>query len=520
MLNIKRIALIIILSILLVLNSKLLVVGNSHTSNDNEFKLSKHLIRNIFVEYGINLGNHVINRISKHLKSVKSVHYDNMSALNEFNLRNDSFNASTCAMISFGNSTLSSNIIQENELNLLPYESFRLIVTSNQSLQNKCKYLIVTNGLPLDMNRHKNVSFNKLNVHYGSLVGSYTVLEMLGFRFLHPLQLHIPSYLYIKDCINSINASKSCEVNITESPYWPERSFHIHTQHPVELTEVLQGFDIPHFGPHGSHCLSFSLRKLEDETRIQNNFERLYSSQKQFNQQAYKNVNKKSIYCERFEDMVDDVNRLYEWAIANRLNKLEWLLLGNHKWGDELETRMKRFKVLTNLAHSYSLLVGADCPLVNQQQHAWYIVDPTTSLRVQYQAIRDRVDWIFTAGFDFLTTESGLSEFTHPECHLMLSLMNQFSDYVNITWGREAGIKVHCSTNQYCSEYLDPTTGEPINFNFLTLFAHSTMGVFPHTIQVYSLNDPTAGAYGNENFSYIEDYMVYEAKHSNRSVSL
>jgi hypothetical protein len=35
---------------------------------------------------------------------------------------------------------------------------------------------------------------------------------------------------------------------------------------------------------------------------------------------------------------------------------------------------------------------------------------------------------------------------------------------------------------------------------------------------MYSLDDPTAGSYGNENFSYIEDYMVYEAKKRNRSV--
>jgi hypothetical protein len=35
---------------------------------------------------------------------------------------------------------------------------------------------------------------------------------------------------------------------------------------------------------------------------------------------------------------------------------------------------------------------------------------------------------------------------------------------------------------------------------------------------MYALDDPTAGAYGNNNFSYIEDYMVQEAKKGNRSV--
>jgi hypothetical protein len=30
------------------------------------------------------------------------------------------------------------------------------------------------------------------------------------------------------------------DIDINESPFWPERAFHIHTQHPLELTDVLQ----------------------------------------------------------------------------------------------------------------------------------------------------------------------------------------------------------------------------------------------------------------------------------------
>ena len=53
------------------------------------------------------------------------------------------------------------------------------------------------------------------------------------------------------------------------------------------------------------------------------------------------------------------------------------------------------------------------------------------------------------------------------ECELMLELMNEFAIHVNVTWGREAAIKVHCSTGQVCDGYLDPRSDEPINFNFL-----------------------------------------------------
>jgi hypothetical protein len=143
--------------------------------------------------------------------------------------------------------------------------------------------------------------------------------------------------------------------------------------------------------------------------------------------------------------MVTDVDYFFEWAVANRLNKVEWLLLGNYKWGDEWDTRMGRLRTLTTLGHQYSLMIGADVPLGNVQQHGWYIVNVRLPFSQQADQIRQRVDWVLQTGFDFLTTESGLSEFTHPECDHMVELMNVFAEHVNVTWGREAAIKVKCT---------------------------------------------------------------------------
>ena len=240
----------------------------------------------------------------------------------------------------------------------------------------------------------------------------------------------------------------------------------------------MQGHDIPQVGLHGPHCNFFtSLPKNKNKYRNRDRNDNktrieLENSLKTSTSYSEKKDRRKLVpehipagigiglgvggsgttrssntnpfnhmvpYCERWEDMVDDVNRLFEWAIANRLNKVEWLLLGNYKWGDELETRAKRLKVLTTLGHEYSLMIGADAPIGNIQQHAWHMVNTRSPFVEQVVQIKNRVDWIFNAGFDFLTTESGLSEFTHPECDLMLDLMNTFADYVNKTWGREAG---------------------------------------------------------------------------------
>jgi hypothetical protein len=66
----------------------------------------------------------------------------------------------------------------------------------------------------------------------------------------------------------------------------------------------------------------------------------------------------------------------------------------------------------------------------------------------------------------------------------MLSLLNEFAERVNGSWGKEALVKVHCSTNQQCSNFVDPRTGDPLNFNFLPTYASSKLGVLPHTVQV------------------------------------
>lgn len=313
-------------------------------------------ILQIYTEFGGNLGYHVPDRVKSHFQSIPEVQVRDYLSYNRFTGNFSHQKAEECLILSFGNGSLSRSLIPSFELSSMPEESFRVIITETHSYSASCKYLVAANGLPLRPDTHENVSFNKDDVHYGAVVATYAALESLGFAFLHPLKPYIPSFISMDSCYE--RDSTICLLNITESPYWPERAFHIHTQHPLELTEVLQGYDIPQFGPHGPHCSVFSQRKYND------------SFQNKIKSKPH------TMYCERWEDMVDDVNRMYEWAVANRLNKLEWLLLGNFKWGEDADTRMKRFRILTSLAHDYSLLVGADCPLVNQQQHAWYCLVP------------------------------------------------------------------------------------------------------------------------------------------------
>ena len=460
-------------------------------------------INTIVLSLGNNLGKHVKKRIRKHLEAtgVSIYSYESLVENEEEEVSVHSLcqqqqqqqEEVSCLLLSLGNSTITNKYISSTKVNNQEYESFSYVKKMPQNASNvdESVTIIAVNGRGMKPNNHPNATKQlfRRGIDYGAVVGSYYALEQLGFAFLHPLKPYIPPSI-------QIDATGPLVVEHHESSRWPDRNFHIHTQHPLELNEVLQGMDVPMMGSGYLHA------NCKSEHNTSNPGQNI------------------GHFCERWEDMVPEVDVMFEWCVANRLNKVEWMLLGNYKWKefDSSDFRKKRLSILTKLGQSYGLLVGADVPLGNIQQHAWSIVNPRLPLNQQIDQIHKRVDWVFEAGFDFMSTESGMSEFTHPDCSLMLDLLNAFAIYVNVTWGREAAVKVHCSTKQSCSEYLDPRTNEPINFNFLTYYAHSSLGVLPHTVQAYGLGDPIGGAYGNKNYKDIEEYMYFEASQNNRSV--
>lgn len=317
----------------------------------------------VHLQCGANIGSRVKVHALEYLNSVP--HVEVVEWESTAKMPGDSETNKDTLYLSIGNTSTAFEVIAADEIKELPPESFVIV----HGYRND-RYFMICNGLPADLHTHKNVSFDKTEIHYGAVLSTFACLEKLGFAFLHPLDPYIPSNLSLETTCNStelnLSSDLSCLHRETESPYWPERTFHIHTQHPLEVTEVLQGHDIPQLGPLGPHCSFFTLRApITNDIKIP--------------------------YCERWEDMVGDVNRLFQWAVANRLNKIEWLLLGNYKWGeggDELSTRLKRLRVLTGLGHAYGLMVGADCPIGNVQQHAWSMVN--TRLPFQEQALQIR----------------------------------------------------------------------------------------------------------------------------------
>jgi hypothetical protein len=193
---------------------------------------------------------------------------------------------------------------------------------------------------------------------------------------------------------------------------------------------------------------------------------------------------------------------------------LEYILLNFEGWGvfGTGQLRRQRLGQLVGMAHSWGLLVGIDNAIALIQQHSWFMTGSNGTLPEQQASIAQHLDWFMSIGYDYLSTESGTTEFSHPNDIQMLAWMNFTAEHMNTSWSSRTYIKCHCSTGQTCENYNDPRTGLPLNFNFLPMYADTRLGIMPHTVQVYDIVNDPAPTYGNSNFSYMADFLLYMAQ--------
>jgi hypothetical protein len=256
------------------------------------------------------------------------------------------------------------------------------------------------------------------------------------------------------------------EYNIVSEPKYHFRAHHIHTEHPLEMTDMLNGFG-----------------------------ERMSQTDQQ-----------------SFDKNVDtDWESFLEWMLANTQNNVEWVILASPKWKNFSDSalRQQRFKTIVDRAHEFGINVGLDAAMSMKQQNAWTLLrdmSDSNYTRIMLE-VQSRIDYIMQCGFDYVTTEMGTTEFTSGDVNLQLRIMNGTIEYLWSKYGARFFTKAHISQGQIIKEYNDPITGKPgCNFNFLSYYLDERLAVCPHTVQMFSFMDP-AHTYGNQNFSQMFHFL-------------
>jgi len=194
------------------------------------------------------------------------------------------------------------------------------------------------------------------------------------------------------------------------------------------------------------------------------------------------------------------------WSLRNNQNLVQIKLLQNG------EKYWKSLSELVDSAHKMGILIGLDVSFSSLQQRAYRLLDNqmfstimassfgVDDLAYIHQGI-EKLEKSFD--FDYLSAELGTSEFTHTDPVRTLSWMEAARSHLEKS-KRGFFIKGHVSTGQ-----MDPKYG---NFNFLPKFAKPGVGIEPHTVMYYGLEDKWTPVYGRKDFVDIKDYISSEAK--------
>ncbi len=176
----------------------------------------------------------------------------------------------------------------------------------------------------------------------GLTFGIYGLLdEVLGFRFIHPKRTIVPNEVRWPN-----------ELTYNSQPRFNKKGFHLHTQHPLELTEQLHNPDFP--------------------------------------------------------NAWQDVKEYIDWLARNRQNYWEWCLLRTvdmPKW----QPHAKR---MVDYSHERGLMIGVDVSLHMIQQRTFQLYRSwPKSWRSKEKQLLSSLEDLYHADWDFLNVEFATAEF-------------------------------------------------------------------------------------------------------------
>ena len=195
-------------------------------------------------------------------------------------------------------------------------------------------------------------------------------------------------------------------------------------------------------------------------------------------------------------EIADDLIR---WLARNGQNVFQVVLLRSIPV-DQLATR---FREPYDLARHFGILRGLDASFSMAQQKAYrFIVPfPFSFLSSKTQLINGIKTLEQKFDFDYLSTELGSTEVTSTSYKGALEQIEIARSELESN-GKRLFVKDHVSSNQSNAQYG--------NFNFLPQYSAPSVGIQPHTVMIYGLEDQDTPVYGRQNFSDMAQFIAQQ----------
>lgn len=273
--------------------------------------------------------------------------------------------------------------------------------------------------------------------------GLYGLLqEKLGFKFYHPKETYIPHW-------DSFPVERNTVWQAI--PRFDKAGFHLHTQHPLELTEPL----LDHEFPQG----------------------------------------------------IELVKEYIDWLARNGQNYFEFNLLESIDL-DEWPTYSKQ---MVDYCHSRGIIAGVDVSLHMLQQKAFQLYRGwPASWRSKEAQITKRTAMLFAADWDVLNVEFSSTEFTSGNVKKKKRLQLHLGRLLSEEHGAKLMGRKHVvkETEEVGGKKKKPKKDYEMDAEEEAL--DKKRGVLIHTVMFYTISEEKAPVYQNKNLRHMLDLMMKE----------
>ncbi len=274
----------------------------------------------------------------------------------------------------------------------------------------------------------------------GVSFGLYGLLqERLGFKFYHPKRTLIPSH-------------KRWPLPVVfhwkAIPRFDKKGFHIHTEHPIELTEQM----------HNPNCPA----------------------------------------------ALTDLKEYIDWLARNQQNVMQFYLLR----GIDRERWIRHAGEVVEYAHKRGILIGVELSLSSIQQQAFQTIRLLRFFPSYRQQIDNTLSWLFRVKWDFVSVDFTMGEYLPDLGRLFPSLKEYMVKEITEKYDTKLFYTTHVTQLKETSNIQDRAdagyspgqhrAGSP------------KTGILIHTVMCYSMTEPYAPVYGNLNQRHMLDRAIDE----------